>query len=501
MPTPGIPIISTALYVINPETAAKIVDLPQSGSVKLGIGAQPRDVGVVGYTWKKFAYLEESGQYDTNAAELHNNIAIEYIEVTDNLNPAYQYYVNSGTIEEPIYSLLDVANQLATYENTNTYPYLYAHAVPDGEEDMTLEYTPEESNSPRGYARNDASGGGFVEHVYKKISTVEVNTTGIYTVDVSARALVNTTTDTMRAENGVKIPGPLPPVITMPADITTGEGEEQVAHVIVDDEPITLTPVAVAGETGKAAEEVGENPDVRLTSAWQRFVEGDWITAEDIEDKVTVNNDGTLTISDVINAAVVGDLYRVLVTSLRNGVSTSAASARYRVTNKPVQPVVNVRDYNAGSHTFEWTARNYQTTNNNIKNVGRNAELEVGVTAEGLKTDNISYIWVKANRNDTEILQGTYAVDLPNDERYLNFISKINAALGIVDDSGETEREKDDVIAALNVIANTTVDATDGAARYETSYQPEETGVYYCVVINELNNNIAVNVSPFFIVS
>lgn len=510
MPTPSAPLVTTPLYVINPASEAKIVDLPVTvdnnsgdityGSVKIGVGAQPADVGVVGYAWKKFSYIPESGEYDSNSSPITTNINIEYVEVTGELlNKDYQYYTNEG---EDVYSLLDVETTLKPYADTNTYPFLYENLVgEEGQEE--IENTPEESNSPVGY---ETLLGNFITHIYKKISTVEVGTTGIYTVDISARALVNTTTTTMKAENGIKIPGPLTPVITMPADKTTIENEEEIAHIIVDNEPVTLTPVVAAGEDGKTAEEVGANPVVAVSSIWQKYDNGEWVEATSIDNKVAVNNDGTLTVIGVNEEATIGDLYRIAVTSTRNIVSTTAYSGSYRVTNSPIQPEVNVRDYNAGSRRFEWTPRNYQTTNNNIKNMGANALLEVGVTAAGLKTDNISYIWVKANRTDAEILYGQYAVDLPDNPNYLNFIQKINSALGITDTSEPTNgedvnRTKDDAIAELNKIATVTVDAVDNQSRYETSYQPTETGVYYCVVVNELNNNIAVNVSPFFIVS
>lgn len=508
MPTPSAPIITSALHVINPETTAKIVDLPVDnsgsepvyGSVKIGIGAQPSDVGVVGYNWKKFPYLETTGEYDSNSGPITDNVKIEYVKVTNNLNPDYQYYTKSGDI----YSLLDVVNQLKPYEETNTYPFLYAHVVGEGTEETT-ENTPEVSNTPVGYERASTVGGGFLTDVYIKISTVEVDTTGIYTADISARALVNTVTTTMLRDDGIVIPGPLSPVITMPADKTTEE--DQVAHIIVGSSNIELTPDVVAGEVGKDASEVGESPSVEVSKAWQVFQNGEWVAVENIDGVVNVSTDANpvLTISNVNNTATIGDQYRILATSVRNKVSTSTTSGTYRVTHAPVKPEVLVRDYNSGSRSFEWTPRAYDSSNN-IKNVSlsRNDNLEVAVTAADMITDGISYIWVQANRHDSEIL---YNVDLPDDEQYLAFINKINTALGITDVSepfiSDTEqlRTKDDIIKELKKISAATTDANDGVSRYEDTYTPEERGVYYCVVINELNNNLAVNVSPFFIVS
>ena len=508
MPTPSAPIVTTALHVIDPATTAKIVDLPVDnsgsepvyGSVKIGIGAQPSDVGVVGYNWKKFPYLETTGEYDSNSGPITDNVKIEYVKVTSDLNPDYQYYTKSGDI----YSLLDVVNQLKPYEETNTYPFLYAHVVGEGTEETT-ENTPEVSNTPVGYERASTVGGGFLTDVYIKISTVEVDTTGIYTADISARALVNTVTTTMLRDDGIVIPGPLSPVITMPADKTTEE--DQVAHIIVGSTNVELTPDVVAGEVGKDASEVGESPSVEVSKAWQVFQNGEWVAVENIDGVVSVSTDANpvLTISNVNNTATIGDQYRILATSVRNKVSTSTASGTYRVTHAPIKPEVLVRDYNSGSRSFEWTPRAYDSSNN-IKNVSlsRNDDLEVAVTAADMVTDGISYIWVQANRHDSEIL---YKVDLPDDEQYLAFINKINTALGITDVSepfiSDTEqlRTKDDIIKELKKISAATTDANDGVSRYEDAYTPTERGVYYCVVINELNNNLAVNVSPFFIVS
>ena len=543
MPTPSAPLITTNLHVVYPNTNAKIVDLPnayeltedtevvsgktyftQNGeeyvavsspsndnlsnyyehitTVTLGIGAQPVDVGVVGYNWKKFPYLAATGEYDSNFNPITDNVKVEYVKVNNDLNPDYQYYTKNGNA----YSLIDITTQLKLNEETNAYSFVYQDEVQeiDGEEQVV--------QVPKGYERASEVGGGYLEEIYMKISTVEVDTTGIYTADVSARALVNTVTTTMPRDDGIIIPGPLSPVITMPADKTTGEGKDEVAHIIVDSSVVELIPNVIAGEEGKNASEVGETPSVDITKAWQVFQNGDWVAVENIDNVVNVSSDPDpiLTIFDVNNSETIGDQYRILATSVRNKVSTSTTSGTYRVTHAPIKPEVLVRDYNVGTRAFEWAARAYDSSNN-IKNISlsRNEDLEVGVTAEGMITDGISYIWVKANRGDSEIL---YNVDLPgnanvNNEEYLRVIDKINSALGITDTSEpyvseqDHTRTKDDIVQELKKISDITVDANDGVSRYEDTYTPDERGVYYCVVINELNNNLAVNVSPFFIVS
>lgn len=542
MPTPSAPEINIPLHVISPETNAKIVDLPDEyklttdteidptkqyfvledeeyqevnspikselsnyyehiNFVKLGIGAQPSDVGVVGYDWRQFPYLEDSGEYEDTSDTISENIDIEYIQIQDDLNPNYQYYIKNDNG----YSLIDITTQLKLNEETNTYPFVYQNEIKEinGEEQVV--------QVPKGYERASEVGGGYLEELYMKISTIKVNTTGIYTADVSARALVNTVTTTMPQKDGITIPGPLSPVITMPADITTEENKKQIAHVIIDSSDIQLTPDVVEGEAGKSIDEVGEYT-VNVAKVWQVRQGEEWLPVTNIDGFVSVSSDKNpiLTISNVRNEAVDGDEYRIKATSTRNKVSTSTTSGIYRVTHAPVKPEILVQDY-IGDR-FVWTARAYDS-NNNTKTGSLNGKLEVAVTEDNIKTDGISYIWVKANRNDSEIMKGFFKVDLPesaedlvNNEQYLKFINKINAALGITDTSEPHQsdtmplRTRDDIVKELNKIASATVDAGDDTLRYRTSFTPTENGIYYCVVINELNNNLAVNVSPFFIV-
>lgn len=501
MPTPKPPTTSIPLYVMEPATDAKIVDIPGNGQIKLGISARPTDVGVIGYNWKKYKYIPETGQYDVNAIELTSNIKIEPKEIIGQLNPDDWYYTIEGEGDNIVYSRIDVLRELQPDSN-DEYHYLYEHDVDDGEGNITTEYvnTAGENDTAVGYLTIHNS---FIPHLYQKISTAIVNETGIYTVDISAKALVNTTTAGMKQENGIIVPGPLSPVVTVPSEIKTGEGDTEVAHVIVDDTPYVLAPRAVAGEIGKDASLVGDVTGVDVVTMWQQYNGESWVPVTAIEDKVAIDGNN-IVISDLINTeTVIGDQYREAATSTRNGVSTTTYSAPYRVTHSPEKPRLNIREYNRSTDRYEWVERDYSMPNLGIKNMGANALLSVGVTAQNLKTDNLSYIWVKAIRTNEEDSHGIYEVDLPNDEEHQRLIDRINNSLGIIDDDegNVSSRSKDDIIKELSKIAEVELDEGDTVTpRYQTEFQTEESGVYYCVVINELNNNIAVNVSPFFIV-
>ena len=524
MPTPSLPIITVPLFVKDPATDAVIVDLPVdngvTGDVTLGVGAEPSDIGVVGYSWKQFTYSK--GSYNDRADSLTTNISVDYVLTTESLNPNYQYFTKTGEGENAIYSMIDVENTLEPYGTDNTYPYLYEiKEIVDDTEVPTLVTEPTETSTAKGYAKTDAAGGGFIAEVYKKLSTVKVNEPGIYTVDISARALVNTVTAKMKPENGIKIPGPLTPVINMPEDITTVDDTISTAHVIIGTETQTLEPNAISGETGRPASEVGENPVVKIEYAWEKYdVETDkWLPVTEIENKVAIE-ENNLKISDIINSdSADGDKYHFIATSTRNGVFTTATSGVYRVTHAPEIPVVQVREYHSSTNSFGWVDRNYTSP---MRTSSINNEINLGVktgeTAETrLMTDNISYIWVKANRSSLENDASIYQPDLPATDENLStiLIDKINEALHISDvliadsnpdDDTDTTvfRAKDDIIQALEKISDTTMseeDAQDGFHRYRSRFIPTETGIYYCVVINELNNNIAVQVSPFFSVS
>ena len=79
----------------------------------------------------------------------------------------------------------------------------------------------------------------------------------------------------MDISDGIKIPGPEKPIINDPIPTENlSVGEDHTAHVIVDDSGVVTLPVyAVAGETNKTVEEVGENPVVSLTYDWKRKID------------------------------------------------------------------------------------------------------------------------------------------------------------------------------------------------------------------------------------
>jgi hypothetical protein len=219
------------LYAVGREND-RVVDLPSDNSgVELRIEAKPTSAGVVSYDWRKFAYDDASGDYLPNSNSLTNNtpnypqVRIEYVEVTEDIptDSASQYYTKTTVDGQDVYTLVSLSTELAA-PSGNAYIYV---------EDF-------------GFLKNDSTA-NYVQ-VYRKFGVAVVDSVGIYTVDTSAKILVNTVKKTMAQEDGIKIPGPLKPIISF------NEGEnvssaDNVAHIIADDGVAELVANARPGET------------------------------------------------------------------------------------------------------------------------------------------------------------------------------------------------------------------------------------------------------------
>lgn len=504
MPIPSAPIVTTELYVKSPEgnETYKIVDLPADESgIVLAIGAQPADNGVVGYIWKKYGYDSVSGQYNSNSAKITTNIADEYAEVTSIVETNEYYTISS--VDPEAYGLLNIENL------DPSFVYYYSH---EEEGETYYDANPEDGV---GVGFKSIDGGSYIK-VFTKINTVTVNSTGIYTADVFARALVNTTTKTMNAEDGIKIPGPLKPAIALPeatAYVSITEEDNGVHAVVNELGIVTLEASAMSGEE-KVREEnpaeadaiVGVSPVVALEYQWQKQNESSWDDVAAVEGSIEIDDEtNSLMLLGMESDPDLDEVYRLAVTSTRNGVSTTDYSGDYRVTQSPVAPVVRIRSYNSAQDKFEWVERNYQSANNNNKMVltkraGVDLNLSIGVDPE-IKSDDISYIWMRMNLdNDNDIVNGEtkLQIDLADEDSDTN--TTINEVIkGITSIFENKPGNRDFIVQELNKFSDVVSD--DEGDRYQTSYAASETGIYYCVVINELNNHINANASPFFIVA
>ena len=210
-----------------------------------------KDFGAIQYTWRRYPYYPATGDYETNkqnSEEIRNNVDNGvYEEVTENLGSDI-YYRETSNAEA----------QIKTYEPIVVSTYLRSTTYVGG----------------RGFEKTD----GSYEKLYKRYSTVTVNQTGIYTVDIGARYGTNSVVNEMPASAGIKIPGPLKPIVTPVVDAEDPSAvvtENGVTHILVKDGAATLK---VAGQTGEEAINdpsiTGENPRVDLKYAWKQNING-----------------------------------------------------------------------------------------------------------------------------------------------------------------------------------------------------------------------------------
>ena len=249
IPVPGTPVITTPLYVIGKDASVRIVDLPAAGedALQIGISAKPYDIGAILYDWKQWPYDTSTGEYSNTSASLTEDIDNDvYEEMTSDLGDDIYYRITSSG-STVVYEPISVSDYL---ENT-------------------------EYNEGLGFEKTD---GSFVK-LYKKLSVATLDEVGIYTVNVRARYGTNTVDNKMETSAGIKVPGPLKPVISLPeaSENVSVTEEDKVTHIIVNNGSAILSANAAAGEEGKEASEVGENPQVTLTYNWKK-VNSDGVT-------------------------------------------------------------------------------------------------------------------------------------------------------------------------------------------------------------------------------
>lgn len=256
IPVPGNPVISTPLGLVEiireqngdvhvvSVSSSHIADLPEEGEgVTLGVVARPSDFGAIQYIWRKWPYIKETGEYETNKGKtviltegIDNGV---YEEVTEDLGDDIYYRetsVNGATVKT------------------------YAPIVVDSELRSPVYI------EDQGFQSTD---GSYIK-LYKKYSTATVDATGIYTVDIGARYGTNSVITEMEPADGIKIPGPLKPTVTPvveennPNVIVTEDG---VTHIIVRDGLASLKVAGARGETDADAK-------VDLTFNWVQNIEG-----------------------------------------------------------------------------------------------------------------------------------------------------------------------------------------------------------------------------------
>ena len=485
VPTPGMPIISTPMYVRSAGEFISIVDLPSDSNehLELAISAKPRDFGAIIYRWRKWPYDSNTGYYrgpSETLTDVQNGV---YEEVTSNIpEEAGQrdiYYIDDAPAgsDTPNWTIVDVDTFLSS-----------------------LEYEEGEEGEEGGF--RDSAGTSLVK-LYKKLSVATISEVGLYTVDVSAKYKTNGSTVVMAdvldeaIDVGIKVPGPLKPIITPPEPVegsisVTADG---VTHVIVKNGTATLQPQVREGETGQPADEVGDEPHVDLAYQWNT------INGEGVATPIAGATNASLVLEDLATSGL-DNVYRLDVTATRNGVDTTEGSGNYRLTNEPVKPTIKVRTYKQGS--FVWEEADYNTTESQPIPLSRRAGGQfnkINLTVDPIAlTDKVSYVWMKAvidDENDYE--HGTLQLHAELDNKLPDLFADNPAEASdepVSEPFGLTDLppELGDVIA---------YDSLAEEGNIPTFQFDDNTGegYYYCIIINELNNNRIYNISPFFHVS
>ena len=172
------------------------------------------------------------------------------------------------------------------------------------------------------------------------------------------------------------------------------------------------------------------------------------------------------------------------VTAMRNKKTTTETSGNYRVTNSPKAPVLSYGNNNAPIED-----RFYNVTKRTA--MGEYRTLTFNIETPAL-SDGIIYLWMHATINDpadTEALETKRQIDLNG---------ALAAILGNTEFPGDPDTICDPDVAHYE---NGEIVFGDSAGSREYQLDSESEGIYYCIVINELNNNKAASVGPFFSVS
>lgn len=168
------------------------------------------------------------------------------------------------------------------------------------------------------------------------------------------------------------------------------------------------------------------------------------------------------------------------VTATRNNVSTTEKSGNYRVTNSPEAPVLSYADAPVDKVIH---AIDKQDFRGNYRSLSFNIE-------EPALSDGITYLWMHAVIDNE--------ADYDNYDQIKAQID-LDGALAAILENTEFPGTHDEICDA-DVAHFENGEIVFGESSGSRIYQltAADDGIYYCIVINELNNNKAASVGPFF---
>ena len=530
MPVPKTPIITVAditgedmfLYAEGQEYQ-KIVDLDNENKVVLITSAQPAkdSSGVLSYRWNKYPY--QNGDYSNDSSTVSGS-QIDFIQMTvnlhldDNEKVDYDYYTYNPN--ENKYELFDNSQINSLNENVGKVYYQYE----DDEQNVYSSTKPEGTTYTCVYKCGDNSYTPLFKKINKLVIEQEENdlpVTGKYTVDIEASILVNKKDKIMSVADSITIPGPRAPIVDFGSGFDVTEDDIKVAHIIAGNEDIVLSVTAAPGESasGLTVNDVGQYENkVDLTYAWKtkdandtNYTEIGSVTANSLTIEAT-----TATFVDNPNY---DKTYIATVTSMRNKATTSADSGIFRITAAPQAPIIKMRklvNVN-GDTSISWVP----VTNADapvsafLRNQNGNFSTTLTVNAdETIKSDGLDYYWMKLTLEAEEKASGIAQIDITGDGEENSLPQELVDKLLALENASFTDVNGiPDLIATafegFSAIPETPSDTAEinysGARNQNTltisgTNKDDLTGIYYCIVINKLNNHINASASPFFIV-
>lgn len=232
------------------------------------------------------------------------------------------------------------------------------------------------------------------------------------------------------------------------------------------------------------------------------FVLGTTIESEEYSFNSAKNE---LTISGLA-AAELDNTYFAEVTATRNGVQTTDKSGDYRITNSPEKPVLKIRTFNPSTNQFGLVTRDYSTEINSVPVGGRPGTTLTFSIEPPEKYDTISYQWMKVNVEDRAttpedwVDETTVKLQIDLDDSFTKLDSLLN--------NPHKQGASDIILEAFNFLDNLPAIGNPSDVEEYKDNGPIYTlqnenigGIYYCIVVVELNGNINANASPFFVVS
>ncbi len=448
---PKLPLITLPLQVLNNEdydSTDTIVDL-QDGGIKLGVGAVPDGAGVISYQWKMYPYNDAGGYDSSNAILLNsvnqNDVKNEFIEVKEELSNNDIYYDENRNVVS-----------ISNLSLSRTYTEDQGYQIGDTENYIKL---------------------------FRSVSTAKALDAGQYKVDITSRIRVNSVTK--QEERVITIPGPQMPVVALP--------EDEQAHMILENDNLNIIADVSKGN------ELGRSDKVELTKEWYRYDETleNWLKVneepdleeeETAESYVSINGEQelVLTVQDLINTETkAGDQYRIKAIATRNGKTATGYSGIYRITRAPQAPIVSILKGNEWvlPQVYGYPENAYYPTN------ASEMTLSFGINKE-IFSDKLTCLWVKAPMESNEELPYLSTEGLS--ESNANLVEKINLILN----TNPSLIGYPDPIMEIQTNPVLTNDKYVTSKTFSKDANEVDIQIY-CVIVNELNNNIAVTVTPY----